>query len=145
MSAASYKSRFCLPKERWFRSMLGQHVTKSYLTSTENLTGTRLRLRKNRNKINPARMRIPSQFYCCHLSLKQYSLRSCPLPPYYPFMSLTGREPKKQRSKKKKITPDLRLQTVVFQLFDFHLRKFKKFIIKKSSTSTITCQHWRQI
>ena len=28
-------------------------------------------------------------------------------------------------------------QTVVFQLFDFHLRKFKKFIIKKSSTSTI--------
>ena len=30
-------------------------------------------------------------------------------------------------------------QTVVFQLFDFHLRKFKKFIIKKSSTSTIRC------
>ena len=143
MSAASYKSRFCLPKERWFWSMLGQHVTKSYLTSTENLTGTRLRLRKNRNKINPARMRIPSQFYCCHLSLKQYSLRPCPLP-IIP-LCLSREESQRSKEAKKKITPDLRLQTVVFQLFDFHLRKFKKFIIKKSSTSTITCQHWRQI
>ena len=53
---------------------------RCYLVSTRheilsnidrNLTGTRLRLRKNRNKINPARVRIPSQFYCCHLSLKQ--------------------------------------------------------------------------
>ena len=53
---------------------------RCYLVSTRheilsnidrNLTGTRLRPRKNRNKINPARVRIPSQFYCCHLSLKQ--------------------------------------------------------------------------
>ena len=45
---------------------------RCYLVSTRheilsnidrNLTGTRLRLRKNRNKINPARVRIPSQFY----------------------------------------------------------------------------------
>ena len=28
--------------------------------------------KKPMNKINPARVRIPSQFYCCHLSLKQY-------------------------------------------------------------------------
>ena len=49
------------------------HVTKSSLTSTEtrNLTGTRLPLRKNLNEINPARVQIPSQFYCCHYSLKQ--------------------------------------------------------------------------
>ena len=38
-----------------------------------NLTGTRLRLRKRReklkrNKIDPAWVRIPSQFYCCHNS-----------------------------------------------------------------------------
>ena len=38
----------------------------------------------------------------------------------------------------------LESQTVVFQPFDFHLRKFKKFIIK-SSTCTVTLQHWRQI
>ena len=53
---------------------------RCYLVSTRheilsnidrNLTGTQLRLRKNRNKINPARVRIPSQFYCCHLSLNQ--------------------------------------------------------------------------
>ena len=31
-------------------------------------------------------------------------------------------------------------QTVVFQLFDFQLRKFKNFIIKKSYISTIACQ-----
>ena len=49
---------------------------RCYLVSTRheilsnidrNLTGTRLRLRKNRNKINPARVRIPSQLYCCRL------------------------------------------------------------------------------
>ena len=41
---------------------------KSYLTSTEtrNLTSPRLRRRKNLHEINPARVRIPSQFYCCH-------------------------------------------------------------------------------
>ena len=53
---------------------------RCYLVSTRheilsnidrNLTGTRLRLRKNRNKINPARVRIPFQLYCCRLSLKQ--------------------------------------------------------------------------
>ena len=47
---------------------------RCYLVSTRheilsnidrNLTGTQLQLRKNRNKINPARVRIPSQFYCC--------------------------------------------------------------------------------
>ena len=32
-------------------------------------------------------------------------------------------------------------QTVVFQLFDFHLRKFKKFIIKKFFFNNQTCQH----
>ena len=35
--------------------------------------------------------------------------------------------------------------TVVFQLFDFHLWKFKKFIMKKGYTSTVTCLHWCQI
>ena len=61
-----------LPKERWFRSMLLLSTRHEILSNIDrNLTGTRLRLRKNRNKINPARVRIPSQFYCCHLSLKQ--------------------------------------------------------------------------
>ena len=62
-----------LPKERWFRSMLFIVNTSRnpILNIDQNLTETRLRLRKNRNKINPARVRIPSQFYCCHLSLKQ--------------------------------------------------------------------------
>ena len=78
---------------------------RCYLVSTRheilsnidrNLTGTLLRLRKNRNKINPARVRIPSSFES---------------------------------------------QTVVFQLFDFHLRKFKKFIIKKFYFNNQTCQH----
>ena len=32
---------------------------------------TRLRLRKTLNEINPARVQIPSRFYCCHYSLKQ--------------------------------------------------------------------------
>ena len=32
-------------------------------------------------------------------------------------------------------------QTVVFKLFDFHLRKFKKFIIKKFYFHNQTCQH----
>ena len=32
-------------------------------------------------------------------------------------------------------------QTIVFQLFDFHLRKFKKFIIKKFYFRNQTCQH----
>ena len=50
-----------------------------------NLTGTRLRLRKNRESAN-------------HIPVLLLSFES---------------------------------QTVVFQLFDFHLRKFKKFIIKK--------------
>ena len=58
---------------------------RCYLVSTRheilsnidrNLTGTRLRLRKNRNKINPARVRIPSQFHCCHLSLNCSALLS---------------------------------------------------------------------
>ena len=53
---------------------------RCYLVSTRheipynidrNLTGTRLRLRKNRNKINPARVRIPSQLYCCRLCASQ--------------------------------------------------------------------------
>ena len=73
---------------------------RCYLVSTRheipynidrNLTGTRLRLRKNRNKINPATVRIP-----------------------IPVLLLSF-EP----------------QTIVFRLFDSHLRKFKKFIIKK--------------
>ena len=62
-----------LPKERWFRSMLfSVYTSRNWLSNIDrNLTGTRLRLRKNRNKINPARVRIPSQLYCCRLSLKQ--------------------------------------------------------------------------
>ena len=82
---------------------------RCYLVSTRheilsnidrNLTGTQLRLRKNRNKINPARVRIPFQFYCCY------------------FES----------------------QTVVFQLLEFHLKKFKEFIIKKFYFHKQTCQ-----
>ena len=74
---------------------------RCYLVSTRheilsnvdrNLTGTQLRLRKNRNKINPARE------------------SANPIPVL--LLSFES-------------------QTVVFQLFDFHLRKFKKFIIKK--------------
>ena len=72
---------------------------RCYLVSTgheilsnvdRNLTGTRLRLRKNRNKINPE--------------------SANPIPVL--LLSFES-------------------QTVVFQLFDFHLRKFKKFIIEK--------------
>ena len=43
----------------------------------------------------------------------------------------------------------LETQTVVFQLFDFHLRKFKKFIIKKFyfhnlvQTFNLTLASWR--
>ena len=48
------------------------------------LTGTLLRLRKKRNKINPARVRIPSWFYCCHLSLKQ--LFDCNLTKFKKFI-----------------------------------------------------------
>ena len=55
-----------------------------------NLTGTLLRLRKNRNKINPRESKSHPSFIVVFES-----------------------------------------QTVVFQLFDFHLRKFKMFIIKK--------------
>ena len=74
---------------------------RCYLVSTRDeilsnidrdLTGTQLRLRKNRNKINPARE------------------SANPIPVL--LLSFES-------------------QTVVFQLFEFHLRKFKKFIIKK--------------
>ena len=53
---------------------------RCYLVSTRpeilsnidrNLTESQLRLQKNQNKINPTRVRIPSQFYCYHLGLKQ--------------------------------------------------------------------------
>ena len=82
---------------------------RCYLVSTRheipynidwNLTGTRLRLRKNRNKINPE--------------------SANPIPVL--LLSFES-------------------QTVVFQLFDFHLRKFKKFIIKKFYFHNQTCQH----
>ena len=72
---------------------------RCYLVSTRheilsnidrNLTGTRLRLRKNRNKIN------------------RESANPIPV-----------------------LLLSFESQTVVFQLFDFHLRKFKKFILKK--------------
>ena len=72
---------------------------RCYLVSTRheilsnidrNLTGTRLRLRKNRNKIN------------------RESANPIPV-----------------------LLLSFESQTVVFQLFDFHLRKFKMFIIKK--------------
>ena len=53
---------------------------RCYLVSTrheilsnfdQNLTGTRLRLRKNLNKINPSRVRIPSQFITLCLDVEE--------------------------------------------------------------------------
>ena len=72
-SIALNDAAYGLSEERWFRKML-YLVSPCHEILSINIDrnlGTLLLLRKNQTKINPASVRIPSQSYCCRLSLKE--------------------------------------------------------------------------